>query len=189
MFKGRLLSEDHKRHISEAHKAKGELHWCKRPEVREKMRLAKLGKPLLKNIGHIVTTETRRKISNSVSKVVKRGKDCNFWKGGINKLTWSIRKCLKYRQWRSDIFTRDDYTCQICSIRGGKLIVHHCLKSFSRIIRDNNIKTIEEAENCEELWNLNNGQTLCDSCHKKTDDYLVKQNYNYANQATIINIR
>lgn len=28
-------------------------------------------------------------------------------------------------------------------------------------------KTLEDAENCEELWNINNGRTLCKSCHIK----------------------
>ena len=38
-------------------------------------------------------------------------------------------------------------------------------------MEENNIKTLEEAENCEELWNINNGRTLCYPCHYKTDNY------------------
>lgn len=30
-----------------------------------------------------------------------------------------------------------------------------------------NIKSYEQALNCEELWNINNGRTLCKKCHKK----------------------
>jgi len=29
----------------------------------------------------------------------------------------------------------------------------------------------EEALSCDELWNINNGRTLCIGCHKKTDTY------------------
>ena len=34
------------------------------------------------------------------------------------------------------------------------------------------IKTFEQALNCAELWDINNGRTLCKECHKKTDNYL-----------------
>lgn len=86
------------------------------------------------------------------------------WKGGISPLAEKIRKSFKYRQWRSDIFTRDDYTCQECHIKGGKLHAHHT-KLLSYIIEEYKIKTIEDAVNCEELWNINNGITFCEKCH------------------------
>lgn len=99
------------------------------------------------------------------------GKKCNFWKGGITELADRIRDCFKYRQWRSDIFTRDNFTCQDCGIRNRKglgktiiLEVHH-IKEFNKIIKENNIKTLEDALLCEELWNINNGRTLCKECH------------------------
>lgn len=86
------------------------------------------------------------------------------WKGGISPVINNIRRCLKYRQWVSDVFTRDDFTCMKCNIRGGNLEAHH-IKSFSDIIKENNIDTFEKAMNCEELWNLNNGETLHILCH------------------------
>ncbi len=89
------------------------------------------------------------------------------WKGGITPLMIKIRHCFEYRQWRSDIFTRDNFTCQKCGRKGGVLNAHH-LKSFALIIKENKVKTFEKALNCEELWNINNGQTLCIKCHKKT---------------------
>ena len=30
---------------------------------------------------------------------------------------------------------------------------------------------LEQALNYEELWNINNGETLCENCHKETDTY------------------
>jgi len=80
----------------------------------------------------------------------------------------SIRRRLfstfQYYQWRSDIFTRDNFTCQYCGKRGGKLEAHH-IKPFVKIIEENDIKTFRQALKCEELWNLNNGITLCIKCH------------------------
>ena len=86
------------------------------------------------------------------------------------KLDKQIRKSLKYRQWRSDVFERDNYTCQICETKGGKINADH-IKAFIIILKENNINNLEAALNCEELWNINNGRTLCESCHKKTENY------------------
>jgi len=88
------------------------------------------------------------------------------WRGGLTNLDHLIRTEFKYRQWRSDVFTRDDFTCQKCGQRGGRLHAHH-IKYFSSILSQNKITTLEHAFQCEELWNINNGVTLCQSCHKK----------------------
>lgn len=97
----------------------------------------------------------------------RTGESCPAWKGGITPLLKLIRHCFKYRQWRSDIFQRDDYTCQICNQRGGELNADHHPKMFSEIFAENKIKTLGEALVCEEFWNLNNGRTLCKPCHQK----------------------
>lgn len=76
-----------------------------------------------------------------------------------------IRKCFNYRQWRSDIFTRDNFTCQKCCKIGGNILAHH-IDRFIDIINKNRIVTLEQAKICEELWNINNGVTLCEKCHK-----------------------
>ena len=106
--------------------------------------------------------EHKRKIGLSLS-----GEKSPAWKGGITPLVNQIRNHFKSRQWRSDVFTRDDFTCQKCSKRGCYLEAHH-IKSFSKIIEENKIKTLEQALNCEELWNINNGITWCLSCHNPT---------------------
>lgn len=96
----------------------------------------------------------------------RRGDKAPFWKGGITPLVYIIRNSFKYRQWRSDIFTRDDFTCQKCGIRGVMLNAHH-IDLFSEIFKENNIQSFEQALECDELWNLNNGITYCLDCHKK----------------------
>lgn len=126
--------------------------------TKEKLRLVRLG------------TKHSEETKSEMRKKFKGNKNPN-WKGGI-AFKASIRDCFKYRQWRSDIFTRDDFTCQWCKIKGERLNADHYPKAFSVIIKEYNIKTLEEALVCEELWNLNNGRTLCINCHKKTDTYL-----------------
>lgn len=111
--------------------------------------------------GHSVSETERKKCSEA-----RRGNKNHQWKGGITPLVQQIRHCFKYRQWISDIFTRDDYTCQKCWARGGRLNAHH-IKEFNIIFKENQIKTLEEALLCEELWNINNGITFCKECHDK----------------------
>jgi hypothetical protein len=46
-----------------------------------------------------------------------------------------------------------------------RLEVHHA-KLFNDICNENNLTTIEQALSCEEIWRLDNGISLCFSCHK-----------------------
>ena len=105
----------------------------------------------------------------------RREKSTN-WKGGTTELNQGIRCLFKYRLWRSDVFTRDDYTCQECFIRGNILNAHH-IKELNTLIKENNIETKEQALECEELWNINNGTTLCIKCHNKTKYWHNKNVY------------
>lgn len=79
-----------------------------------------------------------------------------------------IRQLYKYRQWRSDIFTRDNFTCVLCGKYACYLEADHFPKRFIDIVVEYSIKTLEQAIACEELWNLNNGRTLCKPCHAPT---------------------
>jgi len=140
-WKKTKLSEEHKRKISNT--------------IKEQHR--NLLNYAMNNKKH--SEETKRKMS-----LARRGEERYNWKGGMSTLNKQIFLQYKYRQWRSDIFSRDNFTCQYC----GKTDVEaHHIKQFNLILKENNIKTVEQAENCEELWNINNGITLCKSCHKK----------------------
>jgi hypothetical protein len=105
----------------------------------------------------------------------QKGINNGNWKGekAITPLIMRLRTCSKYNLWRLNVFKRDNYICQICNKRGGNLNVDH-IESFSKIVRKNNIKTFEEGINCEGLWDLNNGRTLCFECHIKTENFANK---------------
>ena len=142
----------------------------KNEEVRKKrmesMKKNQSRKPSYGHTGKKHTEDVKQIIRKKIKGIFSGNKHWN-WKGGITKINRLIRNSFKYRQWRSDVFTRDNFTCQECGKRGGRLEAHH-IKEFSKIIQEYNIKTIEDSENCEELWNINNGQTLCSNCHNKT---------------------
>jgi hypothetical protein len=88
-----------------------------------------------------------------------RGEANPSWKGGITPINALIRSSTPMVDWRKAVFKRDDYTCQGCNERGGKLHAHH-IKAFSAYP--------------ELRFEISNGQTLCYSCHRKTDNYAGK---------------
>ena len=173
-LKGKKLSDEHKKNISLNH-SKHTLG--KRMSDEQKLKISKTKKGVKRNPEDVKRTVAgntgkKRSVEQKLRMYLaqKNGSESHSWKGGMTPLIDLIRKIFKYRQWRSDVFTRDDYTCQKCNIKGGKLSAHH-IKSFFEIIRSNNIKSLEESIECEELWNINNGLTLCQECHKLTDNY------------------
>ena len=156
--KGKHLSEIHRKNISK--RLKGRII---SEETRKKLK------------ERIVSEETKTKIGigNAISMKGRFGEQCNSWKGGSTKLDKLIRESLNYGQWVSSCMTRDNWTCQTCNRRGIELQIHH-IKPLSIIIKEDKIKTIQEAMNCKELWNIKNGITLCINCHKQTDTYCGK---------------
>ncbi len=106
---------------------------------------------------HMHTKEAREKQRKSISKQGHWN-----WQGGITKESKSIRNSFEYKQWRTSVYERDNYTCQKCFVRGTTLNAHH-IKSFSR---HNDLRL-----------NIENGITLCIKCHKETDSYGGKKYY------------
>ena len=89
---------------------------------------------------------------------------------GITELKALLRQTSQYKIWRGRVYERDEFTCQFCDVVGGELNADH-IKSFAVIIVENNVKTYDDAMNCGELWDVENGRTLCVPCHKKTETY------------------
>ncbi len=139
--KGKPWSEEIKRKNSESHKGKKHSE-----EFKKKL--------------------SERNKRMGIRPPIHKGKNHYCWKGGITPLTEEIRKCFKYHQWRLDVFTKDDFTCQKCGLKGVYLHGHH-IRKFAEILEEYKIKTLETALNCEELWNTNNGKSLCKKCHNK----------------------
>ena len=44
------------------------------------------------------------------------------------------------------------------------------------IIKENKLTNSGDALKCKELWDIDNGITLCKNCHKLTDSYAGKIN-------------
>lgn len=80
------------------------------------------------------------------------------WKGGAS--LQNLRLTKEYKNWRKAVFERDNYMCLKCGKRGGVLVADHIVPFC--FIRDN----IPEL-----LYYLDNGQTLCDPCHRTTSTY------------------
>jgi len=68
------------------------------------------------------------------------------------KQNQKLRKSKQYKNWRRNVFERDNYQCQKCGQTGGQLNAHH-------------IKPYSEFPSLR--LELDNGVTLCEKCHKK----------------------
>jgi 5-methylcytosine-specific restriction endonuclease McrA len=82
-----------------------------------------------------------------------------------------IRGSTKYSDWRLKVFERDRFTCQKCGAKGVELNAHH-IKQFIQIIKELEqqyplLDLYDIAMMSKELWDINNGITLCKKCHKK----------------------
>lgn len=102
----------------------------------------------------VTNKEMRRK--QSLAKLNRFGNLANNWQGGKSKENKLLRSRFEYKELRRSIFQRDNYTCQICKVRGGHLNMDH----------------IKEWCNYPELrFDPNNCRTLCIECHRKTPNY------------------
>lgn len=102
------------------------------------------------------------------------------WRGGITPIKKKIRNSSEWKEWRTKIFERDNYTCQKCYSDNCLLHPHHLNPfKFSRIInylkdKFGIDKLYNTAMNYKLLWDPNIGITLCVPCHKKTKGYSSK---------------
>ena len=100
--------------------------------------------------------------------IALQGNKGSNWKGGIYPENLRLRDSLKYREWRSAVLKRDNYTCQDCGEKKNKLQAHH-LKPFAYFP--------------ELRFIIDNGRTLCINCHDKTKlgimTFILKENYSF----------
>lgn len=127
-------------------------------EHRKKLSLAKLGKPGNMR-GYKFTEEQLKRLSESHMGHIAwnkgrpmfqmRGENHPRWKGGKNL---RLNATLEWKLWREAVFKRDGYKCFDCG-EGGYLEPHHILPLKETLSR---------------AFDINNGITLCRSCHMKT---------------------
>ena len=135
--------------------------------------LSKYGVPYTQQSAEIrrKTVETCRKkygVDNYVE--LFRGKHIKDnspnWKGGV-EYSRVERSTYEYRQWRNSVFSRDKYRCRKCGSKNGEtghsveLNAHHIM----------NWKDVPSLR-----YDVENGITLCDSCHIKFHSRYGKRN-------------
>ena len=101
--------------------------------------------------GKKMSVEHRMKLSKA-----HRGDKSYLWKGGVSKEYKHKTNTMAYKEWRKNVYERDNFTCQDCGLSGVYLTAHH-IKSWTYFP--------------ELRYEVFNGRTLCESCHCKTDNY------------------
>jgi hypothetical protein len=139
---------------------------------------------VVKSLEKVVKEEELKKRANVPHDVIFDSKD-NDYTNNVNLLApptpllkLKIRNTTKYLNWRIAVLKRDNFTCKIChtSVKDNKslrLDVHHA-KTFNDICNENNVSTVEQALACKELWNSNNGFSICYRCHKNIEKVRTK---------------
>lgn len=155
---------------------KGHTSWAKGKTKKDFPQLSNSGVkkgniPWSKGKIGVYSKETLKKMSKN-----KKGKHINIktefkkghrpwnWKGGISGENAKIRVSDEYNQWRLLVYKRDHYTCQKCGHRFINIVAHH-------------IKSFKEFKKLR--FEVNNGVTLCRSCHMKIHKPKLKRR-NYA---------
>lgn len=111
------------------------------------------------------------KICCDKHKIEKIGDKAGNWRGGLTPVNSLIRHSINYKKWICDVFTRDNFTCQKCGGIGGVLNAHH-KKRFCILLGEARhyfdlFNIYDAAMAYSPLWDISNGITLCESCHKK----------------------
>lgn len=91
----------------------------------------------------------------------------------VSNLIRLIRRMDEYELWKRAVFIRDRFTCQKCGARNGRkrVIEADHIVSIHLLVRENKVNSVESARSCNKLWNIDNGRTLCHSCHEQTESY------------------
>lgn len=142
---GKPKSEETKRKLSEAKKGKylGENNWLygkhQTMEQRKNLSIAK------RKIGKWKGNKNPRHIFPLDGELNGR------WLGGISSERNKIMRTNEYKEWRAQVFKRDNYICQCCGDKKGHNLEAHHIENFS--------------SNKELRFDIDNGITLCNKCH------------------------
>ena len=132
-------------------------------ETRRRMSIAKKG-------NHNALGAKRTQEFKSHLRRIRSGPNCNFWKGGLTRINKTIRRLPEYALWRHEVFERDRWRCTKCHRTNCELHPHH-IKPFAIILKEQHIIKVGQAIACKPLWDVDNGLTLCPTCHRTTKSY------------------
>ena len=111
------------------------------------------------NGGHLRNGHTKscgclsiEKSTERIKKHHKTGKEASNYNPYLTDEDRADRRYIPgYKEWRIEVFKRDDYTCRKCNVKGEYLNAHH-IESYN--------------SNPELRTEVLNGITLCEDCHK-----------------------
>ena len=104
-------------------------------------------------VGRPKSEEHRHALSvNRIKKGVAKGSRNPNWKGGIQDNWSELKNSSDYKAWRMAVYTRDGFICRACKQEGLRLEAHHIL---------------QRSQFPELTLSVDNGITLCISCHRK----------------------
>lgn len=106
-------------------------------------------------ISYSASLKDGRKVTCGDRSIHRLGKNNSNWKGGVAPIRLSQRTSKEYNSWRDSVYAKDWYTCQCCGEHKNIEKNAHHLLNFSEY---------------EDLrYDVNNGITLCKSCHYSTE--------------------
>jgi len=161
----------------------------KYPSTKSQVEALKLGRQKgtnhLSGIPKSKSSNLKRSVSHkkfwkeNPNKLAERGKQIRGenhyrWNGGITKLNKSIRLMTENRRWADAVKERDG-KCRECG-SVDELEADHIVP-LALLLETYKITNRDDARICKELWNVDNGMTLCRKCHYKKDERKYSDNH------------
>lgn len=113
-------------------------------------------------------SEARKRLFAAGYSFVNGQKGKPAWNRGLGvgrTLNRSIRGCAKMETWQKVVTLVYNNKCARCFSQD-QLHVHH-LHPLRSIVLEENVRTLEDADKCARLWDLENGILLCKQCHRE----------------------
>jgi 5-methylcytosine-specific restriction endonuclease McrA len=150
--------------------------------VGKKKSLETRNKISIAHVGMKFSEDSKRKMSESMKRTkCHAGKRNGRWIDGRNPLRHAIRHLDEYYTWVNIILKRDNFTCQYCDRKFSKsnLDVHHLIpfKTLLTLFLNRNkdldikkdyFKLIDLVKVDKQMFDIDNGITLCKKCHHTT---------------------
>lgn len=102
---------------------------------------------------------------------IPKGEKAYNWQGGKTAELQRIRNTVQYKEWREAVFKRDRYRCLDCGLKNER--------GLGKTLRLNADHIYSFAKYPRLRFELENGRTLCEDCHRKTPNFGVKANWQF----------